>query len=62
MNDKCTAGKAAKLCRSRSNARSNSAKRGEAYHRFRRAIAYVNTGKFRLKTEAEQLSGTSARG
>lgn len=28
--------------------------RGEAYHRFRRAISYVNTGKFRVKTEAEQ--------
>ena len=28
--------------------------RGEAYHRFRRAIAYVNAGKFRVKTEAEQ--------
>ncbi len=28
--------------------------RGEAYHRFRRAIAYVNSGKFRVKTEAEQ--------
>jgi TnpA family transposase len=28
--------------------------RGEAYHRFRRAISYVNAGKFRLKTEAEQ--------
>jgi TnpA family transposase len=28
--------------------------RGEAYHRFRRAIAYVNLGKFRVKTEAEQ--------
>jgi TnpA family transposase len=28
--------------------------RGEAYHRFRRAIAYVNGGKFRVKTEAEQ--------
>jgi Tn3 transposase DDE domain-containing protein len=24
------------------------------YHRFRRAIAYVNSGKFRVKTEAEQ--------
>ena len=28
--------------------------RGEAYHRFRRAVAYVNGGKFRVKTEAEQ--------
>ena len=28
--------------------------RGEAYYRFRRAISYVNAGKFRLKTEAEQ--------
>jgi TnpA family transposase len=28
--------------------------RGEAYHRFRRAIAYVNAGKFRVQTEAEQ--------
>ncbi|MDD3654810.1 MAG: Tn3 family transposase, partial [Desulfotomaculaceae bacterium] len=28
--------------------------RGEAYHRFRRAIAYVNSGKFRVKTETEQ--------
>ena len=28
--------------------------RGEAYHRFRRAIAYVNSGKFRVKTECEQ--------
>jgi len=28
--------------------------RGESYHRFRRAIAYVNSGKFRVKTEAEQ--------
>jgi len=28
--------------------------RGEAYHRFRRAISYVNAGKFRVKTEAEQ--------
>jgi len=26
----------------------------EAYHRFRRAIAFVNGGKFRVKTEAEQ--------
>ena len=24
------------------------------YHRFRRAIAYVNSGKFRVKTESEQ--------
>lgn len=28
--------------------------RGEAYHRFRRAIAFVNSGKFRVHTEAEQ--------
>jgi TnpA family transposase len=28
--------------------------RGEAYHRLRRAIAYVNGGKFRVQTEAEQ--------
>jgi len=28
--------------------------RGEAYHRFRRAVAYVNGGTFRVKTEAEQ--------
>ena len=28
--------------------------RGEAYHRLRRAVAYVNGGKFRVKTEAEQ--------
>ena len=28
--------------------------RGEAYHRFRRAIAYVNAGKFRVNTETEQ--------
>jgi TnpA family transposase len=28
--------------------------RGEAYHRFRGAISYVNAGKFRVKTEAEQ--------
>jgi TnpA family transposase len=27
--------------------------RGESYHRMRRAI-YVNSGKFRVKTEAEQ--------
>jgi TnpA family transposase len=26
--------------------------RGEAYHRMRRAISYVNSGKFRVKTEA----------
>jgi len=31
--------------------------RGEAYHRLRRAIAYVNAGKFRVKTEAEQQMG-----
>ena len=28
--------------------------RGEAYHRMRRALSYVNSGKFRVKTEAEQ--------
>ncbi len=28
--------------------------RGEAYHRMRRAISYVNSRKFRVKTEAEQ--------
>lgn len=28
--------------------------RGEAYHRFRKSVAYVNGGKFRVKTEAEQ--------
>ncbi len=28
--------------------------RGEAYHRFRRAIAYVNSGKLRVHTEREQ--------
>ena len=28
--------------------------RGEAYHRFRKAVAYVNGGKFRVHTEAEQ--------
>jgi hypothetical protein len=28
--------------------------RGEAYHRFRRAIAYVNAGKLHVRTEAEQ--------
>lgn len=28
--------------------------RGEAYHRMRRAISYVNSGKFRVKTEAKQ--------
>jgi len=28
--------------------------RGEAYYRMRRAISYVNSGKFRVKTEAEQ--------
>ena len=28
--------------------------RGEAYHRLRRAIAYVQAGKLRVKTEAEQ--------
>src|SRR6266446_4816675 len=26
--------------------------RGEAYHRMRRAVSYVNAGKFRVKTEA----------
>jgi TnpA family transposase len=28
--------------------------RGEAYHRFRRAVSFVNGGKFRVKTESEQ--------
>jgi TnpA family transposase len=28
--------------------------RGEAFHRFKRAIAFANGGKFRVKTEAEQ--------
>jgi TnpA family transposase len=28
--------------------------RGEAYHRFRRAVAFVNGGRFRVRTEAEQ--------
>ncbi len=28
--------------------------RREAYHRFRRAVAFVNGGKFRVKTEDEQ--------
>jgi hypothetical protein len=28
--------------------------RGEVYHRMRRAISYVDSGKFRVKTEAEQ--------
>jgi TnpA family transposase len=28
--------------------------RGEAYHRFRRAVAFVNGGKFRVQTEDEQ--------
>jgi hypothetical protein len=28
--------------------------RGEAYHRLRRAVAYVNGGKLRVKTDAEQ--------
>ncbi len=28
--------------------------RGEAYHRFRRAVAFVNGGTFRVKMEAEQ--------
>ncbi len=28
--------------------------REEAHHRFRRAVAFVNGGKFRVKTEAEQ--------
>lgn len=28
--------------------------RGEAYHRLRGAVAFVNSGKFRVKTEAEQ--------
>lgn len=28
--------------------------RGEAYHRFRKSVAFINNGKFRVKTEAEQ--------
>lgn len=28
--------------------------RGEAYHRFRKSVAYMNEGKFRVKTETEQ--------
>jgi TnpA family transposase len=28
--------------------------KGEAYHRLRRAVAFVNGGKFRVKTETEQ--------
>jgi TnpA family transposase len=28
--------------------------RGESYHRMRHAISYVNSGKFRVKSEAEQ--------
>lgn len=28
--------------------------RGEAYHRFRRAVAFVDGGKFRVRTEEEQ--------
>jgi TnpA family transposase len=28
--------------------------RGEAYHKFRRAVAFVNGGKFRVRTEEEQ--------
>lgn len=28
--------------------------RGEAYHRFRKAVAYVNSGKLRVQSEAEQ--------
>ena len=28
--------------------------RGEAYHRLRRAVTFVNGGRFRVKTEAEQ--------
>lgn len=28
--------------------------RGEAYHRFRKSVSYINNGKFRVKTEAEQ--------
>jgi TnpA family transposase len=27
--------------------------RGEAYHRFRRAVAFVNGGKFRVKTHVQ---------
>jgi TnpA family transposase len=36
--------------------------RGEAYHRMRRAISYVNAGKFRVKPKRSSKSGTSARG
>ena len=28
--------------------------RGEAYHRFRRAVAFINGGKFKVQTETEQ--------
>ncbi len=28
--------------------------RGEAYHRLRRAVSFVNGGKFRVKTESDQ--------
>ena len=28
--------------------------RGEAYHRFRRAVAFINAGKFKVQTETEQ--------
>jgi hypothetical protein len=34
--------------------------RAESYHRLRRAIAYVNFGKLRVKTEAEQCSRLTA--
>ncbi|TAM41637.1 MAG: hypothetical protein EPN58_05905 [Rhodanobacter sp.] len=34
---------------------------GEAYHRFRRAIAYVNSGKFRVQTEADLHAEEDAR-
>ncbi|HLK55210.1 MAG TPA: Tn3 family transposase [Chthonomonadaceae bacterium] len=41
--------------------------RGEAYHRLRRAVTFVNGGRFRVKTEAEQPKrnsryGTNVRG
>jgi hypothetical protein len=28
--------------------------RGEAYHRFRRAVSFINGGKFKVQTETEQ--------
>jgi hypothetical protein len=38
----------------RQNQTKKALNRGEAYHRMRRAISSVNSGKFRVKTEAEQ--------